>query len=268
MGNDQTITQLQPLYTKHYDIMKQAWATILETGLYLTSKGELRNLSYLNSDGQRIIFNLMDETPLLTELNIYPESDPNDIIDLETIKQIIISNNTLGLDALGVSDLVFAKNPTEVKSVLKEGIKQKEEAENRQRQHEQEMQDKQIQANDQAMKAQMDNDNRNAQLDRDAKLEYARIDALKFAKADLDVLSDEIKEMSEYNMQMEETAQKRYEFDVKSKLEEMKLNNSMKQNDDSVSLQERMHLKELDIREKELAETRRRNSIMSKGKSK
>jgi hypothetical protein len=210
----------------------------------------------------------MDETPLLTELNIYPESDPNDIIDLETIKQIIISNNTLGLDALGVSDLVFAKNPTEVKSVLKEGIKQKEEAENRQRQHEQEMQDKQIQANDQAMKAQMENDNRNAQLDRDAKLEYARIDALKFAKADLDVLSDEIKEMSEYNTQMEENAQKRYEFDVKSKLEEMKLNNSMKQNDDSVSLQERMHLKELDIREKELAETRRRNSIMSKGKSK
>lgn len=268
-GLDQTVTQLQYLYSKHYDIMKHVWATMLETGLYLTSKGELRNFSYTNSDGQRIIFNLMEENPLLTELNIYPENDPNDIMDLETVKQIIISNNTLGLDALGITDMVFAKSPNEVRIKLKEGIIKQDKDVQAQREHEKEMQQEQIKAQNDAIKVKMDNDNMNKALDRESKLEYARIDALKFSKSDTDTLAEEIKEMTEYNLKLSQHDLDKKQFDVKSKIEELKANNQNTNTAKQIDINQATKMKELELRQKELLETQRRNAIMAnKEKSK
>lgn len=267
-GLDQTVTQLQYLYSKHYDIMKNVWATMLETGLYLTSKGELRNFSYTNSDGQRIIFNLMEENPLLTELNIYPENDPNDIMDLETVKQIIISNNTLGLDALGITDMVFAKSPNEVRVKLKEGILKHDKEIAAQREHEKQLQQEQIKAQQDAVNAKMKNDNMNSALDREGKLEYARIDALKFAKTDVDTMAEEIKQMSEYNLEMAKHEEAKNQFNVKFKIEEMKANNMYNLSQNQLDINEKLKIKEIELRQRELEETAKRNAIMANQKNK
>ena len=263
MGNDQTITQLQYLYTRHYEIMKEAWSTILETGLYLTSKGELKNFSYTNSDGQRIIFNLKDENPLLAELNLYPESDPSALLDLETIKSFALSNNTAGLDIVGASDIIFSKSPIEVRSLLKEGVMKKEKQEQMQRQHEQEMQDKQLKAQNDMVEKQMQNDNMNKEADRQERLEYANIESLRNAKGDALQLSNEIKDMSQYNLQVANLNHQKSALDMKSKIDQMKLDNAQQTNQNQVDVNRDIKLKELDLRQKELDQTQKRNMIMA-----
>jgi hypothetical protein len=264
MSLDQTITQLQYLYSRHYDIMRKVWSTLIETGIYLTTKGELRNFSYTNSEGQRIIFNLNEPYPLLAKFNIYPTLDPNDIINMETTKQIILSNNTLGLDALGVNDIIFSKTPAEQRALLKEGIKDNDKRVEAQRKHEQEMQDKQIKAQQDAIAKQIENDNLQKQLDRDSKLEYARIDALKFSKDSVNEMSEEIKEMSKYNIEMAKLGVDTYKADLKNTIDNRKLDKAQEFADNKISLEERMKMKEIEIRDKELLETRRRNDIASK----
>ncbi len=266
MSLDQTVTQLQYLYSRHYDIMRKVWNTLLETGIYLTTKGELRNFSYTNSEGQRVIFNLDEPYPLLAKFNIYPTLDPNDIINLETTKQIILSNNTLGLDALGITDMVFSKTPAEQRELLRQGIKLQDARTEAQRKHEQEMQDKQIKAQQEAMDKKMQNDNLQKQLDREEKLEYARIDSLKFAKENVGQMSDEIKEMSQYNLEMAKLGVDKYKADLKNTIDTRKLDKSHEMQSNQIDLQERMKLKEIEIRDKELAETRRRNDLAASKK--
>lgn len=267
MGNDQTITQLQYLYTRHYEIFKEVWATILETGIYLTSKGQLRNFSYTNSDGQRIIFNLKEEAPLLTELNIYPENDPSNIMDLEMAKKFVLTNNTLGLDADQSVNIIFSKSPLEVTQILKKGVDNKQKEQKAQRDHEQEMQQNQLKAQQDAIDKKTLNDNAEKEKDRQERLDYVRIQTLRDAKTEADDLVGQIKEISDYNSTLEKAKQQQQIFDVKTKLDQLKLDSSNKQADDQFNLNKELKLKEVNLRQEELEQTKRRNIIMAKSES-
>ena len=260
---DLTATQLQHLYYKHYDTMKYVWETMLETGVFLTSKGELRNLAYQNSDGQRIIFNLNEEHTLLTQFNIFPENDPNDIINLETIKQLAIMDNTMGADSYEKFLILSASSIVDVKTKLKEQVLKRDAQMQAQQQAEQEQQQKVIEAQKEQIMLQMENENRNKELDRQLALELKRYDALKYAQSEVSEMQKAIEEMNKFNESERSLEMQNKEFNLRKMIEETKLRNSMTSEIDQTTRDERFKMKELSIREKELEETKRRNNLMA-----
>jgi hypothetical protein len=201
-GNQVTVTQLQYLYSKHYDIMKAVRETMIETALFLTSKGEMRDLNYVQTDGQRIAFTLSTENTLMYDLGLFLSSDPADLINLEIIKQIAIQDNTMGSDAYEKMKIISSNTTTELAAFLKENSLKREDQVNQQRKHEQDMLDKQIAQQNQDIEKKLRNDNEQAQLDREFKLNEARIKALGYANDSADTISNEIKEMSEYKVNL------------------------------------------------------------------
>jgi hypothetical protein len=72
--------------------------------------------------------------------------------------------------------------------------------------------------------------------------------------------------MSKFNLENSKIQENARQFDVKAKLDEMKLDNSIVHNNNSIDLKDRIHMKEVELREAELRETRKRNLIMSRNK--
>lgn len=264
LNQEQTLTQVQFLYTRIIDLMRMVRETMLETALYLTSKGEYRELTYLNNDMQRVIFNLGVENTLLYDLGLYPQSDITDSIVLETIKAIVQNDNTMGSDALEKAIMIDSKSTPELIGKLKELQKKKDKEIEAQRKHEQEMQDKQLKANAEALQKQMDNDNLQKDLDRKADLVEAQVKALGYAEGTADEISKEILELRAANLDQEALYQQ-YELSQKSHaLEVQKALYSQKNEQENLGLQERMKLAEIKLRERELQETAKRNAIENK----
>lgn len=263
-SQEQTLTQVQFLYTRIMNLMRMVRETMLETALYLTSKGEFRELTYLNSDQQRVIFSLGVENTLLYDLALYPKSDITDSIILETIKQIVVTDNTMGSDALEKSLMITATSTSELLTRLKGLAVERDKKNQQQQEHEQKMQQDQLAAQEKAMQMQMDNDNMNREKDRQSDLLEAQVKALGYAEGDAATISKEILALQSANLEQEALYQQ-YELSQKShSLATQKLLYEQKDKKDELELQERMKLKEISLRERELIETAKRNSIEGK----
>ncbi len=264
MSQDQTLTQVQFLYTRVIDLMRLVRETMLETALYLTSKGEFRELNYLNNDQQRVIFSLGVEDTLLYDLALYPRSDISDSIILETIKQIVVSDNTMGSDALEKSLMMSAKSTPELLTRLKNLVKERDKKQEAERQHEQQLQQQQIEAREREIKLQMENENMNKEKDRQADLVEAQVKALGYANDTADQIAKEILELRSANLEQEALYQQ-YDLNQKSHaLEMQRVLQDQKSKQDNLDLQERIKLKEIKLREAELIETAKRNAIENK----
>ena len=264
MSQDQSLTQVQFLYTRTIDLMRMVRETMLETALYLTSKGEFKELSYLNNDQQRVIFSLGIEDTLLYDLALYPKSDITDSIILETIKQIVINDNTMGSDALEKSLMMSAQSTPELLSRLKDLSKKRDKEQENQRKHEQELQQQQIEAREREIKVQMDNENMNKDKDRQADLAEAQVKALGYANDTAAQISKEILDLRTANMEQEALYQQ-YDMNQKSHaLEAQRLLQDQRVKQEDLDLNERMKLREIKLRELELQETAKRNAIENK----
>lgn len=261
-----TLTQLQYTYSRYYDIMKAARETMIETALYLTAKGEMREISYLNSDQQRVIFNLKVENTLLYDLALYIDSDVKDSINLETLKQLAIQDNTMGSDAYEKGLIVTSESVSEVMKGLKEGVRKRDAQMEAQRKAEADAQQREIDARQLALDKEMENSNAQKELDRLNDLEEKRIAALGYANDNAATIAESIKDMTEFN--------KKLEFEEASHELEMRkhLFDINKQQDDALNVQrqrdseERIRLEELRLRQEEINNARQRNLILDKKK--
>lgn len=204
------------------------------------------------------------ENTLLYDLALYPKSDITDSIILETIKQIVVTDNTMGSDALEKSLMITATSTSELLTRLKGLAVERDKKNQQQQEHEQKMQQDQLAAQEKAMQMQMDNDNMNREKDRQSDLLEAQVKALGYAEGDAATISKEILALQSANLEQEALYQQ-YELSQKShSLATQKLLYEQKDKKDELELQERMKLKEISLRERELIETAKRNSIEGK----
>lgn len=259
---DVTLTQLQPLYSRAIDIIRNVRETMVETALYLTAKGEYKELNYINSEGQRIIFNLDRDDILLHQLGIFIDSDLNDLFNLERMKSLVMNDNTMGSDALEKSLMLGSKTSSELFDKLKSHTISKDKKIKEERDFQQKQQQEAIQAQERLKQAELKFKAEQAELDRLNRLEEKRIGALGYGNSTADEINNEIKEREIALKEAQHVLNvQRESFDqlFKDKL----LSSEQQGKDNKIVSDETIKLKELELRSKEIDNSRDRNRILS-----
>lgn len=252
-GQQTTITQLHYLFARHADIIRNVRETMLEVAQYLTKKGQYRELTYVNNEKQRVIFRLNDSPTMLWDLALYVKSDIQDSITVETIKQLVLSDNTMGANALEKALVLESESKSELIKKLEKSEQRKQAEVQAQRDHEQQMQQQQIEAQQAAVEMKMQNDNDQAEKEREKDILVVQIDALKFAEGNTNDIRTAILDLQEANMKQKELYSsvlgKTREMDLKEK--EMERNSSNQ--DKQLDLNHQLELRRIQIAEKEAA---------------
>lgn len=264
----QTITQLQYLYDGHFEMWKYIRETLLEVAQYLTSIGEMKELTSITSDGAREIFKLNLDQTLLYDLVLYPTNDVQQYVNFEMIKQLALSDNNLNSTAYEKALIAFSNSPSEILRRLKTEQDKFEQERQEQMKHEQEMQQQQLQAQQAQLQARLDWEANQNNMDRKVDILEAQIKAMGFANDDAANIRDGI-----IGLQTESAKQKQYYAELDLKLQENELQNKIladKRRDqkEAMSMQERMKLEELKLRDKEITAANLRTKAMLEAKRK
>jgi len=252
-GQQTTITQLHYLFARHADIIRNTRETMLEIAQYLTKKGQYKELTYINNQKQREIFRLNDIPTMLWDLALYVKSDIQDAITVETIKQLVLSDNTMGANSLEKALVLESESRSELMKKLEKSEKKKQEEIQAQRDHEQQLQQQKIQADQDALERKIANDNDQAEKEREKDILVTQIDALKFAEGNTNDIRSAILDLQEANMKQKELYSsvlgKTREMDIKERAMEKDAANKANQLD----LNHQLELRRIQIAEKEAA---------------
>jgi hypothetical protein len=265
---DVTITQLSYLFSRHYEIMRSMRETMIETALYLTSKGEYRELNYTTSDKQRVIFKLDIENTLLHDLAIYINNDLNDISNLEKVKQFVVSNNTMGADSIELSEMIHAKTSSELFGKLKVLADKKQKQVDDERKYQSDMQQKQINAQEKLKKAELDWQANQNELDRINVLKSAQTKAIGFGDGTpMEILDAEIK-LQQLRLKDAELSRNIAMDEFKKSMAQTQHEDTLQSNDKKIMNSHEIKLSELELRKKEIeASQQRTNAMLSQSKT-
>lgn len=259
-----SITQLQHLFSRHFDIMKWSRETMLEMAQYLTSKNKYRELTYLNTDQQREIFKLNIEETLIYELALYPVNRADDYINLEMMKNMILADQSMQTSAYERAQVIAAESSSEVLSSLKTMEAERQKAMEEQRAHEGQMQQNEIDARQKEKETLMNFEAEQNMLDREMQITKEQINAMGYAGDNAKEIYDQI-----IKLQTENQRQKEYydRLSMQQKIQEMdstKMEQDREMANKELSMKEKLELKKLELRQEELKETKRRNTIQAK----
>lgn len=259
-------SQLQTLYARHIDILRSLRETMLETALYLTSKGEYRELNYTNSEQQRIIFKLGIDNTLIHKLAIYVDDDINDIFNLERIKNLVMNDNTMGADSLEKSLMLTSKSSSELFDKLKSLADTRDEKIRQQQEFDQKQHQELIDSQERMKKAELEFKAEQAELDRVNKLEEARIRAVGYGNSTADEIGNELIQLQQLKLKEADLNRARAQDEFEQKLKTAQFKQQSAQNEKQILSNESIKLMELDLRKKELEEARARTAVMAKKK--
>ena len=264
----QTITQLQHLYDGHFEQTKLVRETMLETAQYLTSIGEMTEVINVSSDGVREIFRLSEPETMLYDLVLYPTNNIEQYINFETLKQMAIADNNLTSTAYEKALMVLSETPSELVRRLKEEQDKLEKQQQQERDFQMQQQQQMIDAQNEQIQRKIDYETNRDNLDRQERLLEAQIEAVGRGNSDSAQIREEL-----LKLQSEGLRQKEYytEMDAmlqKNMYDQERLKNEQKHKSDTLTMQERLKMKELELREKEISAADRRTLAMKAQKDK
>jgi hypothetical protein len=239
---------------------------MLETALYLTSKGEYRELSYMTNDASRVIFTLEDSNTLLHKLAIFVDNDVRDIFNLERMKQLVMYDNTMGADSLEKSLMINSQSTSELVTHLRALGKDRDRKQEEERQFQAEQQQKAIDSQEKLKQADLNWKSKEAQLDRDFELEGKRVAALGYGNSTAAEINDEILERQKLvlkDLELQHTFAKT-EFEQQLALTAQADKKS--HDSDNLVSKEQFQMAQLKLREKELEAANKRTQAMLKAK--
>jgi hypothetical protein len=263
-----TLSQLQTLYSRHIDLLRMLRETMLETALYLTSKGEYKELNYTTPDNVRVAFKLDMDNALLHKLAIYVDNDINDIFDLERIKNLVMNDNTMGADSLEKSMMLTSKTSDELFDRLKKVAENRDKKIQQQQEFEQKQQQELIASQEKMKQTELNWKAEQAELERLNDLEEKRIAALGYGNSTAAEIQQSILDLQKLKLQEADMDRLRANDDFNNKLKEAQFNHQADTTQKKVVSDEAIKLMELDLRKKELEEARARTAIMAKKKDK
>jgi hypothetical protein len=183
-------------------------------------------LSYITSEAEKVNFTINGTELLLRDFNIYATTKTNHRAILDQLKQLALTNNTMGSSIFDLGSIIKADSIAEVSTILK-GSEQKQNAIREQEmQNQRQMQEQALQAKaqEEQMKLQFQADQNNK--DRQNELLIAEIRAAGYgATQDIDKNM-----MSDYRDAMKDIKEStQYQEQINFKREQSAINNSMVQ---------------------------------------
>jgi hypothetical protein len=242
----QSYAQTESYFTRFAEYKKRALKMNLDIAQYVQSKEKDVTVSYIKSDLSRAFIQVAGMELLLADLHCYVSQSQEDIRQLETLRQLFMTNNNVGASPLDIATVVTSNSPAEIKAQLEVAMERNEQK----YQQEQELEQQKIQTQRDIEQARMEFEAEQADLDRQTKKEVAYITS--FARQVDNTTDDDgngIADLLEYNRFSLEADATQHKMNVerqKQELEKQKL-----------IVDREMKLKDLQFKQQEL-ETRER----------
>lgn len=252
MGQQRTVTQIQHLFTRQNDIMVKVRTTMLSTAKYIAETKPTIEMVYNTSNQGRAIFKVGTSDFPLAKLGVFAKSNGNDLAVIESIKNYVANNNTMGADSYEMATLFSFKSLPELFIKLRD-IQVDKQAE-RDREHAQAMElEQQRAASEKALQeAQMAEAARQKDLDRDSRIMERQIAALGYANDTADNIQAAILSLQTANAAQQEMYDRNNrELTVQAARERTDMAKQQAQNRKTI-LDEQVALKQLSQKDEEL----------------
>lgn len=244
-GTEAAITnsyaQTESYFTRFSEYKKRTLKMNLDIAQYVQSKEKDITVSYIKSDMSRAFHKLNGTNLLLSDLHVYVTNSQEDMRQLETLRQLFMTNNNVGASPLDLATIITSNSPAEIKAQLEMAM-----ARNEQKyQEEMQLEQQKIQVQKEIAQAKMEFEASENELDRENKREVAYITT--FARQDdnlKDNNGDEIADIVEYdrmNLEAESTQLAAQTEKEKNELAREKL-----------VAEKEAHVRELEFKQREL----------------
>lgn len=232
-GIQRSFTQIQHLYTEHFDLMARVKTTILEIAKNIAIQNPKVLFNYFNSNDERVIFEVDSINLPLYSLGVFSSNNIDDVEIREQIKTKILGDNTLQMETIEWASVIKSKSVGDLFSKLNDFAVDKQIRIQQQREHEEKLQQMQIQSRDAEIQRKLEFDSTQKQLDRENQYRIAELKVIGATQFSEGGGVDAIKELRELqdnanyyeqmyqNFQAEE--QRKLEGDNKQSLEREKL---------------------------------------------
>lgn len=222
---NQSYAQTEIYFNQHSDhLMPRVHQMRTDLSQFYHSRNPSVRLSYITSEAEKVNFTINGTELLLRDFNIYATTKTNHRAILDQLKQLALTNNTMGSSIFDLGSIIKADSIAEVSTILK-GSEQKQNAIREQEmQNQRQMQEQALQAKaqEEQMKLQFQADQNNK--DRQNELLIAEIRAAGYgATQDIDKNM-----MSDYRDAMKDIKEStQYQEQINFKREQSAINNSM-----------------------------------------
>jgi len=166
-GIQRSATQLKHLYDEHFSVFERVRQTMLEFAKYIdVTKGSVERM-YVNDEGERIIFTIPTDL-LIHQMGVFVSSNINDNQIIESVKNLVLFDNTLGADLKDKIAILSSKSVSEVHNKLKELTIEKEEKERQLIEQQNQQQRELIESQERQLQAKLQQEAAEKQLDRES----------------------------------------------------------------------------------------------------
>lgn len=267
MGNQRSSTQIQWIYSRLNDILRQLRTTMLDTAQYIAVTNGSDTISYTSREGIREIFKLEAIDLVLAKLDIFIDSNLSDIDAMERIKQGMLRNNTMGADSFEMAVTQNAKSMAELLNSLKELKQDKDRKEKALQQQEQQRHQEIIQSQERQQQIALQEAREEAAKEREKDILVAQIKALGYGNSTSDEINREILELQESTRKQQEMYGRVLDQEANRELRQDENNIKERIAESDRLLKREIEMKKLAQKDKEL-EIRNKEVIASKERTK
>jgi len=191
----QSYAQTESYFTRFSEYKKRTLKMNLDIAQYVQSKNQDVTVMYTKSDMSRAFISINGTELLLSDFHVYVSNSQEDIRQLETLRQLFLTNNTVGASPLDLATVIMSNSPAEIKNQLEVAMANNE----RKYQEQQQLEQQKIQTDKELAQEKMERDDNNKQLDRESKEKIAYMQTFNRQDDNLkDANSDQLADVLEY----------------------------------------------------------------------
>jgi hypothetical protein len=256
--------QTEMFFIQHCDyLMPRVHQMRTDLAQYYHSTKPSARLTYTTTADEKVNFEINGTDLLLRDLNIFCTTTANNRAVLEQLKQMAMSNNTMGASIYDLGKVMQSDSLSELNGALKSSEQKQQEMKQQEMQNQQQMQQQQQQSQQQIEKMKIDAVAAEKEKDRQRDILVAEIRAAGYGS-----MSDVNKnEQSDYADAMKEIRQTE-QYQEQTSLERMKESNKNMQNSAKNDIEREKIQAQKEIADKQLQIARENKNRFDSGKEK
>ena len=117
-GEQRSFAQTESYFTNFSGYLQRCHKMGLDMDQYVQSQEKDITVSYIKSDLSRAFIKLNGSDLLLSDLHVYVWNSQEEIRQLEALRQLALSNNTMGASFKDLADVITSNSPAEIRQKL------------------------------------------------------------------------------------------------------------------------------------------------------
>jgi len=219
---NQSYAQTESYFVQHSDhLMPRVHQMRTDLAQFYYSTNPSVRLSYINSEAEKVNFQINGTDLLLRDFNIFCTTRTNHRAILDELKQLALTNNTSGASIFELGNIVKADSIAEVSDILKDSEMRMQKQRQEEMQQQEKMQQDQIAAKQQEEKMKLDYAQQESEKERQKDITVAEIRAAGYG-AQVDVNQNQVSDFQDAMEDIRETSQYREQMNFKREENVMK----------------------------------------------